>query len=85
MTESHVAAYSALAEGEHLCRKRCRVFIASVEDGQRDTHIHVHYSTRSGEYIERARIEEGVACTGDSRNPERGRESSAERERRSSR
>ena len=34
VTESHVAAYSALAEREHLCRERCRVVIASVEDGQ---------------------------------------------------
>ena len=33
MTESHVAAYSALVEREHLCRERCRVVIASVENG----------------------------------------------------
>ena len=79
MTESRVAAYSVLAEREHLCRERCRVVIASVEDSQRDTHIHVHNSTRSREYRKRARVEEGVASTGESRNPERGRESSAER------
>ena len=80
MTESRVAVYSALAEREHLCHERCRLVIASVEDGQRDTHIHVPYSTGSREYRERerARVEEGVACTGESRNPERGRESSAE-------
>ena len=77
MTESHVAAYSALAEREHLCCERCRVVIASVEDGQRDTHIHVHYSTRSREYRERATVEGGVAYIGESRNPEHGRESSA--------
>ena len=79
MTESHVAAYSALTEREHLCHERCRVVIASVEDGQQDTHIHVRYSTGSREYRETARVEEGVACTGESRNPERSRESSAER------
>ena len=40
----------------------------------------VHYSTGSREYRERerARVEEGGACTGESRNPERGRKSSAE-------
>ena len=79
VTESHVAAYSALAERQHLCHERCRVVIASVEDGQRDTHIHVSYSIGSREYRERTRVEEGVACTGESRYPERGRESSAER------
>ena len=42
VTEAHVAAYSALAERKHLCRERCRVVIASVEDGQRETHIHAH-------------------------------------------
>ena len=41
VTESHVAAYSALAEREHLCYERYRVVIPNVEDGQRDTHIHV--------------------------------------------
>ena len=45
VTESHVAAYSVPAERKHLCHERCRVVIASVEDGQRDTHIHVPYST----------------------------------------
>ena len=57
MTESHVAAYSALAEREHLCRERCRV-VASVEDGQPDTHIDVHYSTGSIEERERERERE---------------------------
>ena len=75
MTESHVAAYWALAEREHLYRERCLVVVAVVEEA--DTiHIHpphTHTNTPSlpgRENAQRARVEEGVAHTGESRNPE---------------
>ena len=88
VTESHATACSALAERRYLFREPCLVAVAVTKEAAaatRNTYTHnTHSHTPSllgRENAQRARVEEGVACTGESRNVERGRESGAERAR----
>ena len=67
--ESHVAAYSALAEREHLYRERCLVVVAVVEEAATihthtiPTHTYTHTPSLPGrENAQRARVEERGAA-----------------------
>ena len=70
MTETHVVACSALAERRHLFRVRCLVVVAVTEEAAAATHdtcthnTHSHTPSLPGqENAQRARFEEGIACT----------------------